>query len=141
MSVAFRSLLLTAGLTLTVATVNGDDGHIRELSVYRTNIDGLRTGVDASQDGAALAYIEAPNGTRTMIRTLHSRHKVSLWHVALDTAGFDAMEMPAAAGPHCVIERLRHGKTHAVNWPKGETPSALLDVFGSIMELHDDGTL
>lgn len=141
MSVVFRSLSLTAVLALTVTAANGDSRHIRELNVYCISADGLRTGVDASQDGATLAYVEALDGTRKMVRTLHSRQKVSLWHVALDAAGFDAMEVPEAAGPHCGIERLRHGKTHTVHWPKGETPSALLDVFGSIMELHGDGAL
>lgn len=141
MSAVFRSLSLTAVLALTVTAANGDSSQIRELSAYCISADGLRTGVDASQDGATLAYVEALDGTWTMVRTVHSRRKVSLWHVALDAAGFDAMEMPGSAGPHCAIERLRYGKTHAVSWPEGETPSALLDVFGAIMELHGDDTV
>lgn len=133
-----RRSSLAAILIFAFATgVNGDDRFVRELDAYCVSKAGVRTGVAASQDGATLAYVQSPDQPAVMVRTIHSRSRVSGWHDSLDLAEFEAMRTSPNAKPYCAIERSDSGGTHIVSWPEGQTPVSLAPTFDAMMRLHD----
>lgn len=122
------------GITgLTVSASAADSPFVRELDAYCVSADGVRRGVAASQDGATNSYVQHPSQEPLITRSVHSRRTVSRWHTALNAAGFDTLAGTEAEAPYCAIERIQYGQSHDVQWRDGETPAALVDVFGSML--------
>lgn len=133
-----RHSLIGACLATCITAVSASEAaahsqFVRELDVYCVSGDGTREGVAASQDGATSYYVQRSGETPEILKSVHSRRTVSLWHAALDAAGFNAMEGPKLDAPHCAIERAQSGQVHYVRWREGEIPQSLAEVFVAII--------
>jgi len=116
-----------------VSPAAADSQFVRELDAYCVSSDGTREGVVASQDGATNFYVQRPSGTLEIVRSLHNRRAVSHWHARLDAAGFAVMEWQELDAPYCAIERLQAGRLHRVQWREDEGPTALDEIFASML--------
>ncbi|MHA6732113.1 hypothetical protein [Devosia sp. A369] len=112
------------------------DHSARELGIYCQAADGTRQGIAASQDGATLVYTHHPDAREELLRFVHSRRTVALWHAQLDAVGFDAMASLEPDADFCAISRTRAGDTHQVAWPRDAAPPApIAALFEAIMNL------
>ncbi|GEM_PF-2319211 len=129
--------LIRSALSLVLAGLlclpsHGGESSVRELDAYCVGAEGTRIGVAASQDGATNNYVWPLGSDMKIIRSVHSRRTVSLWHAELDLAGFDRLASRDISPPYCAIERSEKGQFHVVRWPEGQTPPSIAAVFAAI---------
>lgn len=99
---------------------------------------GVKTVVVASQDGGTLAYVQSSGRPDVIVRTIHSRWRVSAWHRGLDEAGFDDMASLEAAAPYCGIDPTDTSGSHKLRWPLQQTPVQLKPTFDAMMSLYEE---